>query len=92
MESGDGELEGSDSSLTNERESFRFFEEDVLTVSCTGSSEAKAGDGRRGGRDVRVSVGAGNAMMAPHASGGSRRRLAGFVATRRRVPGDGSMK
>lgn len=38
--SGDGELKGSRSLAAGGRASFLFFEEDVLTVSCPGSSEA----------------------------------------------------
>lgn len=43
MESSDGELGGSNSVLAEGggRASFLFFEEDVLTVSCPGSSGDK---------------------------------------------------
>jgi hypothetical protein len=73
VESGEGELGGSISSLVKGggRASLLFFEEDVLNVSCPGSSEA---DGDGGGRNkCPDSVTGEDLMEQPHATHRRRR-------------------
>lgn len=63
--SGDGEW--ASRSIVKGRASFLFFEEDVLTVSCPGSSGVRFG--YRGGRKVCSDPGASEGLMEqPHAS------------------------
>lgn len=69
IDSGDGELEGSKSSLDEGggRTSFLFFEEDVLTVSCPGSSGVEF-DYLGGCKVYSDSVASEGLMEQPHAS------------------------